>query len=207
MTDNNSQLGFDALLAETDTINTARVFARKTAHLPGTMDEAIAFHQKQIITHHQAMLDCDFETAFAIRNDAHLLARKLNHDKPGFLADDNSPECILVRECAAKSGDIPLWGQDGLFAVTCNGVNIQIEISGMFDIGAKHFPFANFSAKAIDCDKPFISETGYRSFLGCSVEPETGMTTEGFVARILERFIREELKGKPVAIDKSRFFG
>lgn len=200
MTASNTQFGFDALLAETDTLNIANAFAKQTEHLPDTMDAAIPFHREQIKTHHQAMLECRFEDAVAIREDAHLLARKLSGNQSGILADDDAPGCVLSRACAADTNAMPLWGQDGSFVIDHGDIPIHIEIEGMFGIGAKHMPYAGFSARAVDVTKPFISETGYRCFLGCSVEAEMGMTPKDFVSRLLEHFIRDDLKGKLVTI-------
>lgn len=202
MTASNTQLGFDALLAEADTLNIANAFAKQTEHLPDTMDAAIPFHQAQIEHHHQAMLECRFDDAIAIREDAHLLARKLNGNQYGILADDNAPGCILARACAADTNAMPLWGQDGSFIINHGDIPIRIEIEGMFGVCATYMPYARFSAHAVDMTKPFISETGYRCFLGCSVEAEMGMTPKDFVSRLLEHFIRDDLKGKLVAIDK-----
>ncbi len=72
------QLGFDALLLDAATDNAARQFDQATAHLPEGWADALAFHRQQIADHHVAMLANDFDAALAIRNDAYLLARKLN---------------------------------------------------------------------------------------------------------------------------------
>jgi len=189
------QLGFDALLNEADQDNAARRFQKETAHLPSDLRAAIAFHRKEIERHHAAMLALDFDTAVAIRKQAHLLAQKLNHGDPGIVADENAPGCVLERETAAPQGTFPLWSQAGQFDIEVAGTNARIEISGMFGIGAVHMPFAGFSARAVHMDRPFISATGYRSFLGVSVPPEQGMTPQGFVRRVLERYVERDLRG------------
>jgi len=199
MTYDNNQLGFDALLAETDATNEANAFAKETAHLPDTMEEAVQFHAEQIITHHAAVLECDFDKAIAIREEACLLAKKLNGGKNGILAHDHSPGCVLARECAAKTA-IPLWGQDGEFTVSINGIEIIIKMNGMFGIGGRYMTYQSFGASVADTTKPFLSDTGYRSFLGCSVEPEKYMTPDGFAKRILDRYIAHDLKGKLVSV-------
>jgi len=195
-----SQLGFDALLNEADQDNAARVFERETAHLPGDLDTAIAHHRQQIEDHHAAMLACAFETALAIRRDAKLLARKLNNGDPGILAHENAPGYVLARDCAAPDDNTPLWGQDGRFTILLHDISIDVTMHGMFGIGASSVPYLGFEIRAVDKSKPFLSNTGYRSFLGCSVEAETGLTVDTFVTRVLTQHIEAELRGKLVAI-------
>lgn len=190
------QLGFDALLETAAQDNTARAFEQETSHLPSAWAEAIAYHRRQIERHHEAMLLSDFDAAMAIRNDAHLLARKLNGGEPGVLAGEDAPGCLLARKAAAKDGCVPLWGQDGVFAVQAAGMALDVKMNGIFGIGATAMPYLGFSVRAVDCNKPFLSETGYRCFLGVSVEPETGTTTADFVRRIVELHVANELKGK-----------
>lgn len=67
------QLEFDALLQAADTDNAKRNFEKETAHLPSGWQDALIFHRDQIGAHHAAMLATDFDTALAIRKEAHLL--------------------------------------------------------------------------------------------------------------------------------------
>ncbi|GAB4363606.1 MAG: hypothetical protein Kow0060_20440 [Methylohalobius crimeensis] len=41
----------------------------------------------------------------------------------------------------------------------------------MFGIGSTAFYWLGFSAHAVEFDKPFLSSTGYRSFLGVHADP------------------------------------
>jgi hypothetical protein len=61
---------------------------------------------------------------------------------------------------AANDGDAPLFGQKGRFEIEVAGCRVDFAYEGMFGIcgGAAH---------VIDRDKPFFSETGYRSFQVC----------------------------------------
>jgi hypothetical protein len=165
-------------------------------HFPSDWTKAVVYHHGQIERHHKAMLENDFEVAMAIRNDAFLLAKKLNGGAPGILAGGDASGCVLARKTAAKWGSVPLWGQDGVFEVQSAGMQINVEMNGMFGIGATAMPYLGFSVRAIDCCKPFLSETGYRSFLGVSVTPENGMMTAEFVCRVVELHVADELKGK-----------
>lgn len=189
------QFSFDALLAEASETNAKRAFDKKTAHLPDTTDEAVAYHTQQIDAHHAAMLDCDFDAALAIRTEAHLLAKKLNGGAADIVADDTAPGCVLANTCAADPGIVPLWGQDGQFEIDVRGVACAIMFDGMFGIGGCHMPFLGFEAYAADPSAPFISHTGYRSFLGCAVPPEQGMTPDRFAERVIEAHIANHLRG------------
>lgn len=198
---NNGQLGFDALLGEAEADNRKRVFERKTAHLPGTMSEAVIFHREQIKAHHAAMLACDFDAAFAIRDEAHLLARKLNGDRSGIIADDSAPGCVLAREAAAPDGQIPLWGQDGRFTLHVSGIPISVHMSGMFGVCATSMRYAGFGVQAVDFSRPFLSQTGFRSFMGASVSDEPGLTPERFTEGVVAHFIDHDLRGRLVWIE------
>ena len=196
------QLGFDTLLQDAAADNAARAFNRETAHLPGTWEAALAYHRQQIADHPAAMLANDFDAALAIREEAHLLAQKLNGGNPGILASDDAPGCKLDKDCAAPHGDIPQWGQSGVFILDTAGVTAQVTMGGMFAIGATAMPYLGFSVRAVDDTIPFLSSTGYRSFLGCTVPPEQGMTPDGFVARVLEAYVSDDLCGKLMTVNR-----
>ena len=74
---------------------------------------------------------------------------------------------------------MPLWGQAGEFTVTVDAMRVRIEIKGMFGIGSTFCLFPGFYARAVDMDRPFLSETGFRSFLGVSGDLVPGLTPGG----------------------------
>lgn len=45
-------------------------------------------------------------------------------------------------------------------------------------------------------NKPFLSETGYRSFLGVGGALRPGYTPDGFAAAIIDGYVTKELRGK-----------
>lgn len=194
------QLGFDALLTAADSDNRARENARAYAHLPGTMQEAVPFLRGLIDVHHMAMVEGRHAGALAIQEEAHRLAEKLNNYEPGIIADADSPGCMLDRATRAPKNTIPLWGQSGSFEIKVGAMRIRIAIDGMFGIGSCFCAWPGFSAHAIEHDKPFLSETGYRSFLGLHAELPPGQTPDSFARLIIETHIRHELKGKLLAI-------
>lgn len=201
MTQHPDQLGFDALLQDADINNANQAFERETSHLPSGWADALEYHRKQIADHHAKMLAGGLEAAIAIRKEAHLLAQKLNGGAPGILASKDAPGCKLDVQASATPGDIPHWGQSGVFDIEAAGLHARVDMGSMFGIGATAMPYLGFSVRAVDPNRPFLSETGYRSFLGCTVPAECGMTTEGFVRRILESFVTRDLRGKLLRVD------
>jgi len=196
---NETQLGFGDLLAEADAENTRRAFDRQTAHLPDTMPEGIAYFRDLIERHHVAMLIADEMEVAAIREEARHLARKLNGGDVGILAHEDASGYVLARETAADEDQVPLWGQTGSFVIEVCGVRFRIEMEGLFGIGS-HSPWLGFSAHAVDLDRPFVSDTGYRSFLGAWMEPTQGIAPDIFAAEIITAYVRRDLKGHLVKI-------
>lgn len=196
MDNTNAQLGFDALITNADAANSLRMLERECADLPGAMEDALPFYRDLLHRHHAAMLACDIDTAFRLREDAHRLARKLNGFEPGILAHDDAPGYVLDRETRAPEGTVPLWGQSGAFVVAYDGMQVRIELDGLFGIAAASNPCVGFSAHAVDWAKPFLSETGYRSFLGASADLQPGWTPEDYCRAVVAAYVRRELKGR-----------
>ncbi|MEO0959793.1 MAG: hypothetical protein AAFY66_15245 [Pseudomonadota bacterium] len=194
------QLGFDSLLSDAEADNVARMFERETAHLPATLDLALPYFRELLKRNHAAMLAADVEETVRLHDEARLLARKLNDGQPGIIADDDAPGCVLSRETAASAGTVPLWGQTGSFVIEAAGLRVRIEMEGMFGIGSGWGFWPGFSAHAVDLDAPFLSATGYRSFLGVHADPAPGHTPESFTVMIVEHYVSAALKGRPLKI-------
>lgn len=199
--ENDTQLGFGDLLAEADAANTSRAFERMTMRLPDTMLEGIAYFRDLIERHHEAMLVANEMDVATIREEARHLARKLNGGGTGILAHEDAPGYVLARETAATTGEIAFWGQTGSFAIEVHGIRIRIEMEGLFGVGS-HSHWLGLSAHAVDLDRPFISETGYRSFLGAWMELAEGVTPDAFASEIVADHVSRYMKGTLVRIDK-----
>lgn len=195
-----SQLGFDALLAETDTINRNAAFEKEYGHLPATIEEALPFYRHLIARHHAAMLAADLDTVTALRREAHNLALRLNHGEPGIIAGPNAPGCVLEDRTAAEKDAIPQWGQTGSFIVEVGSMRVRIDMDGIFGIGAQYMPWMNFSARAVDWNKPFLSETGFRSFIGLYAPLVPNLTPDAFAKEVIASHVQKALKGKLPAI-------
>lgn len=181
------QLSFDDIFA-------AEAEEAATKHLPGEMEQAIPFYRALIDRFHVELMKADFDGATKTQKEADDLAYKLNGYNPGIMANDDSPAYVLERGTAAKVGDVPLWGQTGEFVITVRGAKVRIEMDGMYGIGA--MPIPGFSAHAIEGNKPFISETGYRSFCGYNPTIEPGMTPDVLATKLIEAYLDRDCKGK-----------
>jgi hypothetical protein len=120
----------------------------------------------------------------------------------GIIAREDSPGCILERESEAAPGSLPLWGQSGEFTVTVDAMRARIEMKGMFWIGGTFCLFPGFYAHAVDMDRPFLSETGFRSFLGVSGDLVPGLAPEDFVRAAIATYVDRELKGRLKTIER-----
>jgi len=197
------QLGFDALLSDAANSNAHRLLAREAAHLPGTFEEALLFYHGLIERHHAAMLAADWDKVVAFREEAHRLAEKLNGFEPGICAHNDAPGCRLENEARAVEGTAPLWGQAGSFEITHKTMRVRVEMDGLFAIGARYMTWPGFSAHAVEWHKPFLSETGYRSFLGLHGELVPGQTPGGFAADVVAAHVTRTLKGKLLPIESN----
>ncbi|HMR34585.1 MAG TPA: hypothetical protein PKA13_26375 [Geminicoccaceae bacterium] len=195
------QLGFDELLQVAAHDNAARRLDRRTAHLPGGMDEAVPFFRGLIDKHHAAMLAADVAEVLRLRKEAHLLAVKLNGGNAGMCAHPDAPAYVLARATQAEPGILPLWGQMAVFEVAVAGAAVRIEMDGIFGIGGSSCFWLGFSAHAVDWQRPFISETGYRSFLGVCADPVPGLTPAAYVEQCVMAHVRRELRGRLVTIE------
>ena len=190
---NHEQLGFNDLLADAAETNAKHVFEKQTAHLPDTIEEAI-------VMHHEVMLTGDLETAYAIRHEAHLMARKINGGAFGIFADVYAPGRVLARASRASDGEPPLWGQSATFEIALESVLCRVEFQGIFGKGLITTPGLGFEVSAVDRSQPFISKTDYRSFLGYGMYPDLGMTPKGFAERVIKHHVETQLKGALVQI-------
>ncbi len=133
-----SQLGFDALLAQSDTDNRTRHERQASGHLPDTMEEALPFLRNLLARHHAAMLAGDADTVATLREEAGNLAYKLNNYEPGILADEDAPGCVLARLTRAEERASPLWGQSAVFEVRSKRLRVRLALGGISGISASH---------------------------------------------------------------------
>lgn len=102
---------------------------------------------------------------------------------------------MLEREAAAPAGAMPLWGQRGNFPVTVGSMRVRIKMDGLFGI-CFHTVWPGLSAHALDYDRPSLSETGYRSFLGIHAELAPALTPEAFAREVIASYVARHLKNR-----------
>jgi hypothetical protein len=166
------------------------------------MAEAVPYFRLLLRQHHAAMLAGNIDETMRLRGEAGRLALKLNGGKPGILAGPEAPGSTLERESAAVPGTVPLWGQVGSFVIEHEGMPVRIEIDGVFGIGTRYGYWPGFSAHVVDAGRPFLSETGYCSFLGIYADAEAGVLPDEFARRVVAAHVRRELKGRLVSIEE-----
>lgn len=197
------QLSFDALLDAAAHDNVMREQEREFGGLPNTLREAVPYYRGLIARHHALMVAGAYDDAMAVRSEAHRLALKLNGYEPGIIAGPDAPGCVLERVTLAPKGTVPQWGQKGSFEVKVGGMHVSVAIDGMFGIGACYSRWPGLRTFAVARDEPFLSETGFRSFLGVHAELPLGQTPDAFARVVIEAHVERALKGRLLRIKRS----
>lgn len=158
---------------------------------PPPMEEGIRLYRGLIEQYNAAILKADVETANSIRQAADELAEELNGGTIIGIRGGPDAVCyVLERATAAPKGQIPLWGQSGEFEMSVAGCAIRFEVEGLYGITP-----LDASAHAVHWDQPFISETGYRSFLCGHIElGSPGITVDVYLHGVVKAYIEKELK-------------
>lgn len=173
---------------------------RRTAHLPATIPEAAA-HLRALFARLDAALRAgDGAAAAGIEQEAEDLAIKLNGGTHFGMCTEGGGAVLLEEATRAPDGEVPLWGQQGCFDVDVAGrggtrCRVRIAFDGLFGMS-----FLAFSAGAVHWDLPFISQTGYRSFLGPPRALAIGISVQDYVRRTLDAYVASALKGVFVPI-------
>jgi hypothetical protein len=76
----------------------------------------------------------------------------------------------------------------------------RVEMEGIFGVASNVCHWLGFSARAVEFDKPFLSETGYRSFVAVGGAPEAGFTPDRFAREVISAHVQQSLTGRLVAI-------
>ncbi len=69
-------------------------------------------------------------------------------------------------------------------------------MDGMLGICQSMSLWPGFSANVVEPEKPFFSETGFRSFIGVHADSSPGITPDEFARAVITAHIRTECKGK-----------
>lgn len=169
--------------------------AELLAELPTDRDELLAAAVAAVVEIDAAIMRGDGAAAEAASDRYEAVIWKMNGGTHvGSMADHDAPGQVIERHCAAVPGDVPLWGQRGQFLVADGDMRVLVEYEAGYGgpLGA-HFQF-----HVIDLDRPFISETGYRSHF----DTAQGCMTVDEVARGILAAQRAEKK-RPVMVEAS----
>ena len=150
----------------------------KLSSLPDS-DEALIEEARNLLTqYHDAMLDADGDLATDIQKRIEAVGEKMNGGTRFGIVTDEGAYGRLIPLLSAPDGQEPMYGQPGRFVVTALGCRCAISTKGLFGFGG-------FEVRAIDFGRPFISQTGFRSFTG-SVPIKKGDRLSGRVIRQIE---------------------
>ena len=129
----------------------------------------------------------DWEAAHRVNDRADAFASELQGgDGCGILAPEGAGK-LLELAAAAPDGTLPNWGQCGNFVIQVGLTLVRVEYDGIFGYG--------FSIHAVKWDRPFPSETGYRSFAGVwPTAVKLGSSVADWVKWNVEEYIKRECK-------------
>lgn len=134
-------------------LQAARAHDHVMAALPDDLRGLIAVYRDALFQLNEGVVTRDLEliaAADAVIKRAQIKAN--GGDNFGIAADD-SPAEQLRRDAAAPIGTVPLWRQRGMFVLDIDGVPYLVQ----------HDEGSSLAVHAMAKDKPFCSETGYRS--------------------------------------------
>jgi len=155
-------------------------------HFPALAKDAAEKYHDAVLAGHIEALD-QAEDAYCA------LVYKLNGDTLfGCKADDDSAGHVLARAVAAQPGQVPSWGQAGEFLLEVEGLRVWVVLPHHM-LGNHRF----CDLCAVDLDKPFISETGYRS-VNLSATSSIGESVDQTVRRVVLELMQAEGKLKAI---------
>lgn len=162
----------------------------RLASLPDSDDALIAEARKLLVDYHAAALAADSERMLAIHDKINAAAEKMNGGTQFGIATEEGAHGRLRRALCAPDGQEPMWGQPGRFIVAACGCRCVVTYDGLFGYC--------FSVRAVDFGRPFISETGFRSFAsGWSTDKRQGESVAARTAREIEAQMGWDCNGKP----------
>jgi hypothetical protein len=174
-------------------VRASEIAALMPSDMVGLLDAAMS----AVRDLHAAVLASYNQAAEAAEERYEAIVWKLN-DGQFFAcrADEDSPGCIIDRHCAAIPGEIPVWGQYGEFIIQVDGVRALVKFGDGYGVGQTHFTF-----HAVDLDRPFISETGYRSHFDV---PYAGRAVDEAAVAIFGTYLKDSKPRKIADADRDR---
>ncbi|MFJ0380798.1 klcB, partial [Bordetella bronchiseptica] len=161
------------------------LMAELAASMPSDLDGLLAVARAAVDELHAGVMACDDAAVELATNRYEAATWKLNGGTFfGCQADQDAAGCVIDRHCSAAPGDVPCWGQAGQFLVEVEGLRALVDFGGGIGAMGCHFAF-----NVVDLDKPFISETGYRSHFD---RLRGGMTVDAVAAAIFAAILKDK---------------
>lgn len=150
-------------------------------HLPDSFAALVPLYRACIVRFNEAVGARDFDAAGAISGEAHdLVEHALSFDRfqrgrtsRGWHYCFYDVARIFDRLTRAAPGTIPLFGQSGDFETVASTTRVRFKtdgVAGCLGMFAYEGRTWGFSLHAVELDRPFFSETGFRSFTVASLE-------------------------------------
>jgi len=150
-------------------------------HLPSTVADLVPLYRACIVRFDAAVHARDFDAAAAAASDAHDVVIERAKSLPRFTAGRRRSGLrynfydvaqIFERLTRAAPGAVPLFGQTGEFVTMCSLTRVRFKTQGLAGIGVSAYGgrVLGFDIRAVEWDRGFYTETGYRSFLCSSLE-------------------------------------
>lgn len=156
---------------------------------PGAAMQCVDKYHDAVLAGHVEVLD-QMEMAYTA------LVYQLNGGTlQGCAADDSRSARVLARALAARPGQVPRWGSAGEFLLEVEGLRVRVVIRP--DLLGNHHACALW---AVDLDRPFVSESGYRS-AGLTATNCLGLTVDQAARALVLDLLKIEGKLKPIAAD------
>ena len=149
-------------------------------HLPSTFAELVPLYRACIVRFDAAVHARDFDTAAKVHGEAsELIQRAQSFDR--FQGKRNAKGwgyCyydvarIFAHVTRAAVGAVPLFGQAGDFITSLSTTKVRFKVDGLCSLGVRPYGARalGFSLHAVEWDRGFYSETGFRSFLCSSLQ-------------------------------------
>ena len=170
--------------------------AEKRKEKPTDKTSLVAEAMAAVTALHTAVLSFDSQGAADAGNRYEATVWKLNGGTFfGCRADDLAAGKIIETHCASALGEVPMWGQTGQFLIEVEGIRALVDFGYGYGVGGTHYDF-----HAVDLDRPFISETGYRSHLDVLA---AGRTVDEAATAIFTGYLKER-SGKINQDDRNR---
>lgn len=175
--------------------------AELAADLPSESAELLAVALVAVGELHAAVLASDGAGAERAADRYDAAVWKLNGGTFfGSMGDECAAGCVIERHCRAMPGSVPMWGQGGEFLIAVDGIRALVEFEAGFGLMHSHFQF-----HAVDLDRSFISQTGYRSHFDTA---QGGMTVDQVATAIFRAYLAEQKRPLMLdAADRDRLAG